>query len=167
MTLTGKFLPGCVGLSTGAFVLGCALAGLWFLALPVLILGVAWLVALSRGWDWMAPLGLALSTIAAAAGLLLGAGVGWMLSGLVAALGAWDLHHFSRLLDRVPRIEGARDLERRHLQRLFIAGVLGLLLAAVALDFEVRLSFGLVVVLGLIAILGLSRAVSFLRSESD
>ena len=32
MTLTGKFLPGCVGLSTGAFVLGCALAGLWFLA---------------------------------------------------------------------------------------------------------------------------------------
>jgi hypothetical protein len=135
--------------------------------LPVLILGVAWLVGLSRGWDWMAPLGLVLSTLVAAAGLLLGAGVGWMLSGLVAALSAWDLHHFSRLLDSVPRAGRAREPERRHLQRLCIAVGMGLLLATIALGVEVRLSFGLVIVLGLIAVLGLSRAVAFLRSESD
>lgn len=167
MSLTAKLVPASIGLSAGAFALGCVLGGLWFVALPVLILGVTWLIGQSRGWPWIAPLGLALSTVAAAAGLLLGLGAGWMLVGLVAALAAWDLHHFSHTLESVPRVEGERNLERRHLQRLLIAVGLGVLLAAVALGIDVTLSFGFVLLLGLVAVLGLSQAVAFLRSESD
>jgi hypothetical protein len=167
MSLTAKLVPVSVCLSVGAFALGSALGGLWFVALPILVLGVAWLAGQTRGWPWIASLGLVLSTVAAAAGLLVGLGAGWMLAGLVAALAAWDLHHFSHTLESVPRVEGARSLERRHLQRLLIAVGLGVLLAVVALGIRVTLGFGLVLLLGLVAVLGLSQAVAFLRTESD
>jgi hypothetical protein len=167
VSLTAKFVPVGIGLATVALALGCTLGGLWFVAVPILILGVAWLVGQSRGWPWIASLGLALSTVAAAAGLLLGLGAGWMLAGLVAALAVWDLYHFSHALESVPRVEGERSLERRHLQRLLMAVGLGVLLAAVALGVRVSLGFGLVLLLGLVAILGLSQAVAFLRTESD
>ena len=167
MSLTAKLVPVTIGLSAGAFALGSALGGLWFVALPILMLGVAWLAGQIRDWPWIAPLGLVVSTVAAAAGLLLGLGAGWMLAGLVAALAAWDLHHFSHTLEGVPRVEGARSLERRHLQRLLIAVGLGALLAVVALGVDVTLSFGFVLLLGLVAILGLSQAVAYLRTESD
>ncbi len=167
MSLTAKIVPVCIGLSAGVFALASTLGGLWFLALPILVLGVMWLAGQRRGWPWIASLGLALSAVAAAGGLLLGLGVGAMLVGLVAALAAWDLHHFSRTLESVPRVEGARNLERRHLLRLLSALGLGALLSAVALGVDVSLSFGIVLLLGLVAILGLSQAVGYLRSESD
>jgi hypothetical protein len=167
MSLTAKLVPVSIGLSAGAFALGSALGGLWFVAPPILVLGVAWLAGQTRGWPWIASLGLAFSTVAAAAGLLVGLGAGWMLAGLVAALAAWDLHHFSHALESTPRVDGGGSLERRHLMRLLIAVGLGALLAVVALGIDVTLSFGFVLLLGLVAILGLSWAVAFLRAESD
>jgi hypothetical protein len=167
MSLTAKLVLVSIGLSAGAFALGSALGGLWFVALPILVLGAAWLAGWGRGWSWISSLGLALSTVAAAAGLLLGMGAGWMLAGLVAALAAWDLHHFSHTLEGVTRVEGEANLERRHLQRLLIAVGLGALLAIVALGIDVTLGFGLVLLLGLVAVLGLGQAVAFLRAESD
>ena len=167
MSLTAKLVPVSIGLSAGAFALGSALGGLWFVAVPILILGAAWLAGWGRGWPWISSLGLALSTVGAAAGLLLGLGAGWMLAGLVAALAAWDLHHFSHTLEGVPRVDGEGSLERRHLLRLLVAVGLGALLAVVALGVRVTLGFGLVLLLGLVAILGLSQAVAYLRTESD
>lgn len=167
MSLTSKLLPVCIGLSAGAFALASALSGLWFLALPIPVLGVTWLAGQRRGWKWISSLGLVLGTLVAAGGLLLGLDAGWMLAGLVAALAAWDLDHFSHTVESVPRVEGARSLERRHVQRLLAAVGLGALLAAVAQGVDVTLSFGFILLLGLVAILGLSQAVAFLRSESD
>jgi hypothetical protein len=167
MSLTARLVPVSVGLSAGAFALGSALGGLWFVALPVLVMGVIWLAGQFRGWSWISSLGLVLSTVAAGGGLLVGLGAGWMLAGLVAALAAWDLHHFSHTLASVSRVEGGRSLERRHLQRLLVALGPGVVLAIVALGIEVTLSFGFVLLLGLVAVLGLSQAVAFLRTESD
>jgi hypothetical protein len=167
MSVTAKLVPVSIGLSVGAFALGCVLGGLWFAVLPVLVVGGTWMAGMGRGWSWISSLGLVFSAIAAAAGLLVGLGAGWMLAGLVAALAAWDLHHFSHTLEEIPRVEGMRSLERRHLQRLLIAVGLGVLLTVAALEIDVTFSFGLVLLLGLVAILGLSQAVAFLRSESD
>jgi hypothetical protein len=167
MSLTARLVPVSVGLAAGAFALGCVQGGLWFVALPVLIVGMIWLAGRGRGWSWISSLGLALSAVAAAVGLLAGLGAGWMLAGLVASLAAWDLHHFSHTLEGVPRVDGVRSLERRHLQRLLIAVGLGVLLAAVALGVDATFSFGFVLLLGLVAVLGLSQAVAYLRAESD
>jgi hypothetical protein len=161
--MIAKFSLASIFLAVFALALGYGLAGLWGGALSVTASGLLWLLGRRRDWDWMASVVLIFLVGAAAGGLWLDLGAGWMLIGVVAALSAWDLDHFARRLRAVGRVEGARDLERRHLLRLLIVDGLGLLLAAVALKIKVGLSFGAAFLLGLLAVVGLSRAVLFLR----
>jgi hypothetical protein len=114
----------------------------------------------------MAPVGLAGFVAVAASGLWLGIGQGWMVIGVVTALTAWDLDHFSRRLQAADGVVGARSLEKRHLLRLAAVAGLGLLLAAAALGLRTRLGVGAAILLGLLAILGLSQVVRYLRHES-
>jgi hypothetical protein len=88
-------------------------------------------------------------------------------AGLVAALCAWDLHHFVLDLQRVGRVEDRRALEQRHLLRLLAVAGLGGVLAVLALTIEIRLTFFQALLLGLLVIWGLSRGIGFLRRESD
>ena len=97
----------------------------------------------------------------------MGVGVGWMLVGVVAALSAWDLDHFVQRLNGVGRVTKVRDLEQRHLQRLLIVDVSGLMLSVVALGIKVEFGLVTAMLLGLLVILGLSRMVGFLRREGD
>jgi hypothetical protein len=156
-----------VVLGTAALALGYGLAGLWMWALPVVGLGVLWLLGLWRRLVLASSIGLVLFAGLAVAGLLLEVAAGWMLAGLVAALGAWDLDGFFARVERVAWVEGRRDLERRHLWRLLVVDVLGLLLAAVALGLKLEFGFGVAVLLGLLVILGLSRAIGFVNRESN
>jgi hypothetical protein len=93
-----------------------------------------------------------------------------MLSGVVAALAAWDLNPFVQRLRSVDGVgaqaERRQGLERSHLRRLLLVCSLGSALAVVALGSRVKLGFGAAFWLGLLAVLGLSRAIGFLRSES-
>ena len=104
---------------------------------------------------------------AAALGLLLGLGSGWILVGVAAVLCAWDLDHFAQRLRSAGRVEGARELERRHLLRLLAVSGLGFLLAAIALGLKLELGFGAAVFLGLLVVISLSQLVGLLRRESD
>ncbi|HSR30069.1 MAG TPA: hypothetical protein VLY63_05845, partial [Anaerolineae bacterium] len=131
------------------------------------LLGILWVFGYVRGWGWMAYVGLVGFVAAAAIGLLLNLGVGWMVFGLVAALCAWDLHRFVLCLERVDRVVDERTMTNRHLGRLLAVAGLGLVLAVVALRIQVRLTFLMALLLGLMAVWGLSRAVGFLRRESD
>jgi hypothetical protein len=157
----------CVSLAAGALGLGYSLGGLWAGTLTLGILGLLWLLGYWRGWAWIAPVGLIGCTGAAAAGLLLELRADWMVFGLVAALCAWDLHRFVLRLTMMDRIEDERAMTQRHLGRLLAVAGLGLVFAVVALRIEVRLTFLMALLLGLLAVWGLSRAVSFLRRESD
>jgi hypothetical protein len=67
----------------------------------------------------------------------------------------------------VDRVEDERGMTRRHLGRLLAVAGLGLILTIVALGIEVRLTFLMAFLLGLLAVWGFSRAVTFLRQESD
>jgi hypothetical protein len=171
VTTTAKSLPISIGLTTWALALGYARSGLWAWTSLIVALGGLWLLGQWRGWGWMASVGLVFFVVAAAAGLWLNLATGWMLLGVVAALATWDLDHFVQRLrsvggDETPA-EQWRELEQRHLRRLLIVDGLGLLLALVALEIKVKLSFGIAFSLGLLAVLGLSRVIGFLRRESE
>jgi hypothetical protein len=174
--------PLCVVLAAGALVAGAlsatgqAAAGLitgfgpqgrWLWVAVVGLLAALWLAGYWRALVWVAPVGLVGFAAAAALGLLMGLGPGWMVFGLLAALCAWDLHRFGLRLRRVERVEAVADLERRHLQRLLAVAGLGLLAAFLALRIQVRLTFLMALLLGLLAVWGLSQAVATLRRESD
>jgi hypothetical protein len=157
----------CVVLAAGALVAGFAFGdwGLW--AGAIAFLGALWLLGSWRGAEWISPAALVGSAGVAAIGLWLGLGAGWMVSGFMAALCAWELDRFSSLLRKVGRVDEQRVLETRHLARLLLVSILGAALAALALRVELTLSFAAVALLALLAVWGLARAVRFLRRESD
>ncbi len=154
-----------VGVATAFLVAGYALGGRPIGVLPLLTLAALWFAGRHRGWQWVDGTGLLGYTGAAAAGMALGLGAGWMLAGLVAALSAWDLAAFAAWLQGVQPADKAKALVRRHLGQLLIVDAVGLLLAGVALYVRLRLSLAVLLLLGLVLILGVSRAVSFLRRE--
>jgi hypothetical protein len=120
----------------------------------------------------MASVGLVFFVGTAAGGIWQGLQAGWMLLGVVAALAAWDLHHFGQRLKSVGWDDApaewrrvGHDPERRHFRRLLIVNGLGMLLATVAFGTKIRFNLGIAFLLGLLAIVGLSRVVGFLRRE--
>lgn len=156
-----------IGLATGSLATGYGLGGRWPWLLAIGGLGVLWLGGYWRGWPWVAALGLVGFAGVAAAGLLQELGAGWMVAGLVAALCAWDLHYFVHSLRGLEPAEAHSPLERKHIQRLLAVASLSLVLAAVALAVQIRLTFLLALLLGLLAAWSLGRVVGFLRRESD
>lgn len=163
MNVSAVFFWAGVLVAMATLALGYGLGGVWIGVGPVLAVGVLWLIGRRLGWGWVASLGLALWTVAAAVGLWVGLGAGWMLVGVVAALSAWDLDHFIRRLRETGRVERAGAMERTHLGRLLAVDVAGLALGALALGVRIRLGFGIALVLALVAVWGLSRAVRFLQ----
>ena len=161
----------CIVLGTVALALGCGLGGWPALSAVAILLGLAWLLGRWRGWGWVSSAGLLSFAAAAAAGVWLDFGAGWMLAGLVAALCAWDLDHFARRLEGVPwdgaAVARRRALERRHLLRLLGVATVGLLLAVVALQATIRLTFIPAFLLGLLVLVGLSRAIAYLLQRQD
>jgi hypothetical protein len=155
-----------IGLATASLLAGYALGRSPAGVLSVLVLGVSWLAGQRRGWLWVDDAGLAVYSGAAAAGMWLGLGAGWMLVGIGAALSAWDLAAFVRWLRDLRPAEKATPLLRRHLGRLLVVDALGLLLAGVALEMRLRLSLALMLLLGVVLVVGVSWAVRFLRRES-
>ncbi len=165
--MTGRALLVSIGLAMGTLSLGFALAGLWAWIPLIVAVAAVWWLGLRRGWDWTALGGLVCYTGVAAAGLLLDLQVGWMLLAMVATLTAWDLDHFFRRLNPVDGVGSDRSLERRHLLRLLTVDGVGLLLGAIALRIEVKLTFATILLLGLLAAVGLGQTIRFLRRESD
>ncbi|MBN1484825.1 MAG: hypothetical protein JXA37_08895 [Chloroflexia bacterium] len=127
-----------------------------FAIFPLVACGLFWLLGLWQGWGWVGTAILLVFILAAAGGLLLNLGPGWMLLGLVAALVAWDLDHLSRRLHGA-ETETRRMLERAHILRLLPVVTAGLFLGGAAMVLRVRFGFGLALLLGLLLVVGLSR----------
>ncbi len=166
MTLVGILALTSTILAASTLAVGYATSRLWNGALLILACGGVWLLAQRRRWRADSVM-LVVFLVTAALGLLIGVGSGWMLLGVTAALGAWDLDRFSRRLEFAQQGAGDGELERRHLLRLLMVSSIGLLLGAVALALSLRIGFGMILLLGLLAIMGLGQLVGFLRRESD
>ena len=109
------------GLSVFVLALVCALSDLWIGVAAVLAGGALWLLGhllpLSRPGALASSAALVVLVAAAAAEVLLAVGGGWPVLGLAAALVAWDLDQFAQLMRSAGRVDGAAELERRHIRR--------------------------------------------------
>jgi hypothetical protein len=150
-------------LAAAALTAGYALSGRWLWAVVFALLGFLWLAGQRRDWEATTSIMLFLFVVGCVNGINQGVATPWLLVGLVTALSAWDLDHFTRKLRKAEQIDEVRVLEQRHLRRLLIVDGLSLLLAALALTIRVEIPFGLALILGLLAVLGISQAVGFLR----
>jgi hypothetical protein len=185
VTLAGKLLPLSIVAATAALSAGYIQLGRWLWALAIGAAGACWLIgqwrAMKGSWvgsrdsrvgsGWapggslgsrrarLAPVGFIFVSVVACAGLLLGMRYGWALAGVLAGLVGWDLAGFLEDLAGAQRIVGVRDLERKHLERLLAAVLLGLALAVLALSVRLTLGFGVVLLLALLGAAALSQMI--------
>jgi hypothetical protein len=153
------------GVSTAA---GFGILGLWIEALLCLAFMALALLGETRSWRGRVAGGaFAGYAFLASWGLLRTIAPPFGLVTIAAALIAWDLHHFGQRLSQVERVEAESALIKAHLRRLLITVGAGVGLAGMALIIRVDFGVGAIMLLGLILALGLTRAVSYLRQQSD
>jgi hypothetical protein len=155
------------GFSTLVLATLYAWAEMWVWAAAILLLGILWLAQSWHGQRWLPTLGLLLLTVAALMGAFFNLSSFWLLTGLIAALVAWDLDHFSSILDDAPDIRDETNLKRRHFQRLGIVSGLSWLLGVAALNVRFTFGFSLTLLLGLVLIASLGGAIRHMRREQE
>jgi hypothetical protein len=155
----------CVGLATALLTLGYAIRGQWIGAALVVALGCLWLIGLYRSWNGAQTLGLVGFAGIAAAGAAAVA-IPILLTSVVAALAAWDLHRFTLRLEHGSCVLHEPALLRSHLRwSLGVAGA-GLLVSLAAPAIQIALPFGATLLLSALAVLGVSRAIRWLNGPS-
>jgi hypothetical protein len=150
-------------LGVGSLAQGYANAGLDPFARWLLIFGMAWLFSQWRRWWWFSSVGLVIVILIAAMGLWLDLVPGWMFSGGIFGLVAWDLTDYRRRLRFAAVDDDQRDLERRHLVRLTLLAFTGLLLSSFAMLMRLQFSFEWAVLLVLVILLGLTQLVGWIK----
>jgi hypothetical protein len=137
--------------------------GFGLVARAMLFLGALWLFAGRQRWVWFSTIALAILVCLAGYGLWIELSPGWMISGSLGGLLAWDLTDFMRRLRLAPLMDDLRALERRHLTRLTIVLLLGIALASIAMLVRMEFTFEWLMLLTLVAVLGVTQLVSWLR----
>ena len=129
----------------------------------LLALGAFWLYAGWRRWAW-ASSGIILILVAAAGyGLWIELSPGWMIAGALGALLAWDLSEFLRRLKVAPKTDDLRGMQRRHLARLTIVALTGLLLASISMLVRLEFTLEWMMLLAVVGVLGITQLVAWLR----
>ena len=150
-------------IGVGSLSLAYADAGLGLLARGLLILGALWLFAGWKRWNWFSAIALLVLVTLAGFGLWFELSSGWMISGALGGLLAWDLTDFMRRLRFVHVTDDKRGLERRHLTRLTIVMLVGLLLASIAMLIRLEFTFEWIMLLTLVTVLGVTQLVAWFR----
>jgi len=138
-------------------------AGFDLLVQGLLAFGAFWLYAGWRRWAWASSIGILLLVALAGYGLWIEFSPGWMIAGALGGLMAWDLAEFMRRLDVAPKSENLRDLQLRHITRLTLVAIVGVLLASISILVRLEFTFEWGVVLTLVAVLGVTQLVAWLR----
>ena len=138
-------------------------AGFGQLARGLLIFGAFWLYAGWKRWTWFSSIAILLTVALAGFGLWIELSPGWMISGALGGLLAWDLSDFMRRLQFVHITDDKGLLERRHLTRVTIVALAGLLLASIAMLVRLEFTFEWIMLLTLVAVLGVTQLVAWLR----
>lgn len=117
-------------ISIGSLAWGYAGTGLHRLVPWIIAFGVLWLMSHWQRWRWFPPLGLFFSLLFAVTGLSLSFPIGWMFSGAIFALVAWDMSELRKRLRAMPSREDVRGVERRHVARISFLALVGLSFAS-------------------------------------
>jgi hypothetical protein len=132
-------------------------------AIGCLVIGLFWLLSLSRRWAWPASMGLVVFMVLAGMGAWIRMSPILIAFSVLGSLFAWDLDGYSRHLRNAAPEDPLKLFEKAHLQRLAILAGTGLILIVVAVSFHVQISFGWMFLLALVAVLGLIQLVDRLR----
>ena len=164
--MTVVALVSSIIISIGSLAWGYAQVGFDNFARWILIFGMVWLFTQWQGWGWFSSLGLFFIILASAFGLWFGFTPGWMFSGAVFALFAWYITDFRRRIRSMAADDDTRGMERRHIARISILSLAGLLLASIAMLVRVEFTFEWGVLLVIVILLGLSQLVGWFRRQN-
>jgi hypothetical protein len=129
----------------------------------IIILGAGWLFAVWQEWKWYSSVALFMVTVVSAFGLWFGFIPGWMFAGGIFALFAWDMTDFRQRLRGMVNDDDTRGLERRHLARISLLAIIGLVLASIAMLVRVQFTFEWSALLVIVTLLGLGQLVGWLK----
>lgn len=150
-------------LSIGSFTWGYIQAGFNGTAQWIIAFGVVWLIAIWQKWRWVSSAAVLLALPFALFGLWFNFIAGWMFSGMIFALIAWDLTEFQKKMIFMPAREDVKGMQRRHLARVSFLALSGMLIASYFMFRREQLTYdwGLMnlIVLGL----GLLQVAAWLR----
>lgn len=129
----------------------------------LLALGALWLFAGWKRWTWFSPVAFVLLVVLAGFGLWIELSPGWMIAGAIGGLLAWDLTEFIRRMDGAFATDDLRGMQRRHLARLTIVALIGLLLASISMLVRLEFTLEWMMLLALVGVLGVTQLVAWLR----
>jgi len=89
--------------------------------------------------------------------------VGWMLSSAIFALFAWDMTDFRQKLKSMTSREDIKGMERRHIARLYLLALAGLILTSIMMSMRAQFSYAWNVLLGFVILLGLLQLLVWFR----
>jgi hypothetical protein len=150
-------------ISSASLAWGFAQSGFISFSTWILILGAGWLFAVWQELNWYSSVALFLTTVAAAFGLWFGFIPGWMFAGGIFALFAWDMSDFRLRLRGMSKDDDTRGIERRHLLRVSLLALVGLVLASIAMLVRVQFTLEWSALLVVVALLGLGQLVGWLK----
>jgi hypothetical protein len=150
-------------ISSVSLAWGFAQRGFTSFSTWILILGAGWLFAVWQEWKWYSSFALFMATVASAFGLWFGFIPGWMFAGGIFALFAWDMTDFRQRLRGMAKDDDTRGLERRHLARISLLALIGLVLASIAMLVRVQFTFEWSTLLVIVTLLGLGQLVGWFR----
>jgi hypothetical protein len=153
-------------ISIGSLAWGYAGAGFDIFVRWIVIFGIVWLFTQWQGWDWFSSLGLFFVILLSAFGLWFGFAPGWMFSGAIFALFAWDMTDFRRRMRSSAADDDMRGMERRHIARVSLLSLAGLTLASITMLLRVEFTFEWGALLVLVVLVGLSQLVGWFRRQS-
>ena len=150
-------------ISIASLAMGYAGAGFEGISIWIVLFGSLWIFSQWRGWSWVSSLGLFSVMLAAMIGLWFDFIVGWMLSGAIFALFAWDMTDFRQKLKSMTSREDIKGMERRHIARLYMLALAGLILTSIMMSMRAQFSYAWNVLLGFVILLGLLQLLVWFR----
>jgi hypothetical protein len=150
-------------ISSASLAWGFSQSGLASFSTWIILLGAGWLFAVWQDWKWYSSVALSIFTIAAAFGLWFGFVPGWMFAGGIFALFAWDMTDFRLRLRGMANDVNTRGIERRHLARVSLLALTGLILASIAMLVRVQFTFEWSALLVIVTLLGLGQLIGWLK----
>jgi hypothetical protein len=158
MTKILRFI--CLVFSIVLLTAGYFINNLFWPAMGILIVGILWGVGLVFRWEWVSLLGLFGSFGVATLGLVLGFSTLFLISGSIFASLTWDLDGFYYHLLKSSPEDDTATLEKRHLVRLILTVMVGVILIVFALIVRLKTSFEWLVILMLFIFWGIGRVVN-------
>jgi hypothetical protein len=153
----------CTALLSGASLMsnlaGTAAAGL--------VVGSTWLMAEAFAWRSVSSPCMATLTFLSAVSAVFDAPPLPLISAAVLALAAWDLSRFRKRLAGAAPEKARRDMERKHLLRLFSVSLIGLATAVLATGIRLRGDFFAEIVMAGLAFFLLYRFVDRISRWGD